>query len=65
MSCDEVREPGREQQSVDGCIVKAPLAREAVGRNPTDREKKRDETQFGRRITQITRGRNAQRGEQA
>jgi IS5 family transposase len=27
-------------QSVDGAMIKAPLAREAVGRNPTDREKK-------------------------
>ncbi len=26
-------------QSVDGCIVKAPLARESVGPNPTDRGK--------------------------
>ncbi len=26
-------------QSVDGALVKAPLAREAVGRNPTDRGK--------------------------
>jgi transposase len=27
-------------QSVDGCMVKAPLARDAAGRNPTDRGKK-------------------------
>jgi transposase len=40
ISCDEVRGLGWEQQSVDGCMVKAPLAREAVGRNPTDRGKK-------------------------
>ena len=27
-------------QSIDGAMTKAPLALEAVGRNPTDREKK-------------------------
>lgn len=31
-------------QSIDGAMVKAPLAREAVGRNPTDRGKKRKQT---------------------
>lgn len=30
-------------QSIDGAMVKAPLARDAVGRNPTDRGKKRDQ----------------------
>jgi transposase len=45
---------GWEWQSVDGCMVKAPLARDAAGRNPTDRGKKRDETEFGGRITRIT-----------
>ena len=34
---DELEGIGWEWQSVDGCMVKAPLAREAVGRNPTDR----------------------------
>jgi len=28
-------------QSIDGAMVKAPLAQETVGRNPTDRGKKR------------------------
>ena len=28
-----------EWQSLDGCMVKAPLAQEAVGHNPTDRGK--------------------------
>ena len=28
-------------QSIDGVMIKAPLALEAVGRNPTDRGKKR------------------------
>ena len=36
---DEMEGIGWEWQSVDGCMVKAPLAREAVGRNPTDRGK--------------------------
>ena len=37
-------------QSIDGTMGKAPLAQEAVGPNPTDRGKKRDQTQFaGRR----------------
>ena len=36
-------------QSIDGAMVKAPLAREAVGPNPTDRGKKREQTQPARR----------------
>ena len=36
---DELEGIGWEWQSVDGCMVKAPLAREAVGHNPTDRGK--------------------------
>lgn len=31
-------------QSIDGAMVKAPLAQDAVGRNPTDRGKKRNQT---------------------
>jgi len=31
-------------QSIDGAMFKAPLAQEAVGRNPTDRGKKREQT---------------------
>ena len=34
-----------EWQSVDGCMIKAPLAREAVGHNPTDRGKNGDKTE--------------------
>jgi len=30
-------------QSIDGAMMKAPLAQEAVGRNPTDRGKKREQ----------------------
>jgi putative transposase len=40
LTYDEVHGLGWEWQSVDGCIVKAPLARDAAGRNPTDRRKK-------------------------
>ena len=39
---DELEGIGWEWQSVDGCMVKAPLARKAVGRNPTDRGKNGD-----------------------
>lgn len=31
-------------QSIDGAMLKAPLAQESVGRNPTDRGKKRQQT---------------------
>lgn len=37
-----------EWQSIDGATVKAPLAIEAVGPNPTDRGKKWDKTQYSR-----------------
>jgi transposase len=30
--------------SADGCMSKAPMAQEAVGKNPTDRGKKREQT---------------------
>jgi transposase len=33
-------------QSIDSAMTKAPLAREAVGPNPTDRGKKRKQTSF-------------------
>ena len=37
-------------QSADGCMVKAPLAQESAGRNPTDRGKKGDQaSRFGGR----------------
>lgn len=39
---DDLKGIGWEWQSIDGCMVKAPLAQEAVGRNPTDRGKKRN-----------------------
>jgi transposase len=42
---DEMEGIGWEWQSLDGNLVKAPLALEAVGKNPTDRGKKRNQTQ--------------------
>lgn len=43
---DELEGIGWEWQSVDGCMVKAPLARQAVGHNPTDRGKNGDKTEY-------------------
>ena len=40
---DEMEGIAWSWQSVDGAMVKAPLALEAVGRNPTDRGKKRQQ----------------------
>lgn len=42
---DELEGIGWEWQSIDGCMVKAPLGGESTGPNPTDRGKKRDKTQ--------------------
>jgi transposase len=41
---DEMEGIAWSWQSIDGAMVKAPLAQEAVGRNPTDRGKKRNQT---------------------
>jgi transposase len=65
LAYDEMKGLGWEWQSVDGCMVKAPLAQDGVGRNPTDRGKKRDETEFSGRITRITRRYGIGRGEPA
>jgi len=35
-----------EWQSIDGCMNKAPMAKEGSGRNPTDRGKKRNKTPY-------------------
>ena len=43
---DKEKGIGWEWQSVDGCMVKAPLAQEAVGHNPTDRGKNGDKTEY-------------------
>lgn len=42
---DDLKGIGWEWQSVDGSMVKAPLARSATGPNPTDRGKKGDKTE--------------------
>jgi transposase len=54
-----------EWQSIDGCMNKAPLAREGVGPNPTDRGKKRNKASYfgGRAWRPAVHRRN--RGEQA
>jgi transposase len=65
LTSDVLMGPGWEWQSADGSMVKAPLGREAVGNNPTDRGKKRDGTQCGGRVTRITRGSRARRSEPA
>jgi len=46
---EELEGIGWEWQSIDGSLVKAPLALEAVGKNPTDRGKKWDKAQRTRR----------------
>ena len=46
---DEMQGIGWRWQSVDGAMVKAPLAQETVGPNPTDRGKKREQAQSSRR----------------
>ena len=45
---DEMEGISWRWQSIDGAMGKAPLAREAVGPNPTDRGKKRQQTSFAR-----------------
>jgi transposase len=65
LTYDELSGLGWEWQSVDGCMVKAPLAREAVGRTPTDRGKKRDETECRGRVTWITHRYGGERSEPA
>lgn len=47
---DEIKGIDWEWLSLDGCIIKAPLAQESVGPNPTDRGKKWNKTKrFDRR----------------
>jgi transposase len=42
---DEMEGIAWEWQSIDGAMIKAPLAQESVGRNPTDRGKNGDQAQ--------------------
>lgn len=54
---DEMEGIGWEWQSVDGSMVKAPLALESVGHNPTDRGKNGDQAQsIGRKQRRAHRG---------
>jgi transposase len=48
---DEMEGIAWSWQSIDGAMVKAPMALEAVGPNPTDRGKKWDQTKRSRRRT--------------
>ena len=41
---DEMEGIAWSWQSIDGAMLKSPLAQQAVGRNPTDRGKKREQT---------------------
>jgi len=43
---DEIHGIDWEWQSLDGCMTKAPLAQESVGKNPTDRGKNGDKTEL-------------------
>jgi transposase len=54
-----------EWQSADGCMTKAPLARESVGANPTDRGKKWNKAQSARRRTRSANRDNGIRREHA
>lgn len=62
---DELEGISWKWQSIDGCMTKAPTAKETVGHNPTDRGKKWDETQHSCRRAwgPVVNRRN--RGEQA
>jgi len=48
---DEMEGIAWSWQSIDGAMVKAPLAQESVGPNPTDRGKKWEQTKRSRRRT--------------
>ena len=65
LSYGELRGIGWEWHSADGCMAKAPLARESAGRNPADRGKKRDEAQPCGRVTRITDRYSHRRGQPA
>ena len=59
---DEVKGIDWTWLSGDGCINKAPLARETVGKNPTDRGKKWQQAPCARRWCRVTSGDSANRG---
>ena len=59
---DDLKGIGWEWQSVDGSMVKAPLARNATGSNPTDRGKNGDKTKRIVRRTRSSTGNCSGRG---
>lgn len=60
---DELEGIAWEWQSIDGAMVKAPLALEAVGPNPTDRGKKWDQAQYIGREQRLASGGDCVRSE--
>jgi transposase len=62
---DEMEGIGWEWQSIDGSMIKAPLALEAVGRNPTDRGKKRNQAQPAGGAERVAAGHRHRRSEHA
>jgi transposase len=59
---DEVKGIQWSWLSADGCMTKAPLAQEAVGRNPTDRGKKWQQTPYAPRQQGSSFGSGGNRG---
>jgi transposase len=59
---DEVKGIDWTWLSGDGCMTKAPLAQETVGKNPTDRGKKRQQAPYARRRRRSTTGVSGDRG---
>jgi transposase len=62
---DEVQGIKWSWLSGDGCMTKAPLAQEAVGKNPTDRGKEWEQTPYARRWRGGTSGADSHRGQPA
>jgi transposase len=59
---DEVKGIQWSWLSADGCMTKAPLAQETVGKNPTDRGKKWQQTPYARRRWGSSLGAGGNRG---
>jgi transposase len=59
---DEVKGIDWTWLSADGCMTKAPLAQETVGKNPTDRGKKRQQAAFTCRRCRSAVGAGGNRG---
>ena len=61
----EVRGIDWTRLSGDGCMTKAPLAQETVGKNPADRGKKREQTPYAGRRRRGAAGDSGNRSEPA